>query len=68
MEGNFWRGNEIYVDKEQVLYKALGLGKSSLAGLLDPHFVKKSREAKSVKGNVEGDGMKLVSLERKSQI
>ena len=60
MEGNYWRGNEIYVDKEQVLYKALGLGKSSLTAMLDPHFAKKSKEAKGVDGNLKGDGMKLV--------
>lgn len=61
MEGDYWKGNEIYVDETKGLYKALGLGQGNVAMVLDKKVraAKKKADGKGVKGNMKGDGMQL---------
>mmetsp|Transcript_12661 Transcript_12661/g.14521 ORF Transcript_12661/g.14521 Transcript_12661/m.14521 type:complete len:109 (-) Transcript_12661:705-1031(-) len=61
MSGNYWGDNEIYVDAEHHLYRALGLGKANMQGLFDKQVSKYKQEAdkKKVTGNLSGDGMTL---------
>eukprot|EP00924_Labyrinthula_sp_SR-Ha-C_P007055 augustus_masked-scaffold_8-processed-gene-8.6-mRNA-1 protein AED:0.56 eAED:0.57 QI:0/0/0/1/1/1/2/0/184 len=59
VEGNYWRGNELYVDEEKSLYKALKLGNGKLTDLFDSQVKENKKKAAHVDGNMSGDGMQM---------
>ncbi|CAK9054158.1 Prostamide/prostaglandin F synthase (Prostamide/PG F synthase) (Prostamide/PGF synthase) (Peroxiredoxin-like 2B) [Durusdinium trenchii] len=61
MEGNYWKGQELYVDDGKAMYKALNLGHGGLAMMVDKDVLKYSSQAKGkgVSGNLSGDGAQL---------
>ena len=56
MEGNYWGDNEIYVDPEKKLYRALGLGKATITDLANAQVraAKAKATAKGIEGNMSG--------------
>lgn len=61
IEGNYWKGNEIYVDEDKTLYRALGLGKGKISDLFDKTVIANNKKTtdKNIGGNYQGEGMSL---------